>query len=812
MKKITLLIFIVFFAQLTLSQTVLRGVVVESGSRYPIPFATVVYYESGSSDQKGVMTDAFGNFEIKNTHIHQIRVSCIGYNTETIKINSSDYKKKLVVSLSDNPIELNQLVVTAKNNPALRIIRNALDNKSKNDFKRYPEYSYITYVKTLIDVKTSEDSTYIEKDGLELRSDSILNSQVPFINETVVKNSKVNRQTQSIIIAQKTSGFKDPLISQMFSSVFHQAISFYENNVSLFATPDEQNNFNTSFVSPLSDGCLRRYSYELENKLITAEDTIFIINYKPKKGSTFSGLKGTMLISSNGYALKNIMAQPADDLLISFKFRQDYEIVHGKWFPTLLEEDILFNGLKLDNSNKIPAYVVSVKNDSISYHVTDKKLGRESIEIDYKMLKNSEEIIAALRKDSLTQREERSYHFMDSVNNELDLDRFLRLMPKLAKGFIPYKIFDFDISKIFNTNLHENVRLGVGVQTNERLLRKLSVGGYFGYGFRDKSWKYGGNLIATLDKVGDTHITLSVRKDLYEIGSKPFTNNGPALYNQYLRSLVGEKYDEISQKSLTFESQLFRHLNLKTQLALNNFKPTYEYLFNGTELNEYCADAVSVSLEYAFGKKMSSFADQRLVLAPGNPILTATYTRGINNINKASYLYNKIEGSLNYTMYDGRIGKTSLFLSGGYIDRNLPVALMFTGEGSRSNDVTFVVDNYFQTMHPYEFLSDRYVHLFFKHNFGTLLLKTKNFKPQFVVHHNIGWGDMQHPEVYSLQFRTMDKIYLESGLSIQSLLRSEFMDMLYMSVGVGAFYRYGHYSNDSFKDNIAAKVSFTFDW
>lgn len=813
MKKITLLMLLLLNVHLSFPQNVLRGIVIESGSRYPISFATVVYYESDNQEQKGVVTDAFGNFEIKSSsYIQQIRVSCIGYKAEKVKITESDYKKNLVVSLDENPIELNQLVVTARNNPALRIIRNALDNKSKNNFKRYPEYSYTAYVKTLIDYKTSEDSTNIEKDSIELRRDSILSRQVPFINETVVKNTKVNKQSQSKIIAQKTSGFKDPLISQVFSTVFHQAISFYENDIQLFATPDEQNTFNTTFVSPLSDGCLRRYSYELESKLITADDTIFIINYKPKKGSTFSGLKGTMLISSNGYALKNIVAQPADELLISFKFKQDYNLVDGKWFPSLLEEDVIFNGLKRDKSKSVPAYVISVKTDSISYQVKNKKMGRESIEIDYAMLKRSDETIGALRRDSLTIREERAYLFLDSVGEKMNFDRYLRLIPKLTLGIIPYKNFDFGISKLFTTNLHENVRLGLGVQTNEQLLSKLSVGGYFGYGFKDKSWKYGGNMKLILDKAGDTHITLSARKDLHEIGSKPLTNNGAILYNQYLRNFVGEMYDEIRQKSITFESQIFRHINVKTQLALNIFNPVYENLFNGTEINEYCADAVSVSLEYAVGKKKIKLVGERHVLAYGNPILTATYTRGINNINNSSYIYNRLETNMNYTMYDGLIGKASFLLSAGYIDRNLPIALMFTGEGSSSDKVNFVVDNYFQTMHPYEFLSDRYVHLFFKHNFGTLLLKTRNFKPQFIVHHNMGWGDLQNKEAYSYQFQTMDKIYLESGLVIQSLLKTEIMNLLYFGVGVGAFYRYGYYTKNNFKDNISAKIAFTLDW
>ena len=63
---------------------------------------------------------------------------------------------------------------------------------------------------------------------------------------------------------------------------------------------------------------------------------------------------------------------------------------------------------------------------------------------------------------------------------------------KIPEGKIPVNIVDVDLLRLFSYNQYENVRLGAGLQTNEKFIKWLSLGGWAGYGFGDKQWKYGG--------------------------------------------------------------------------------------------------------------------------------------------------------------------------------------------------------------------------------------------------------------------------------------------------------------------------------
>ena len=148
----------------------------------------------------------------------------------------------------------------------------------------------------------------------------------------------------------------------------------------------------------------------------------------------------------------------------------------------------------------------------------------------------------------------------------------------------------------------------------------------------------------------------------------------------------------------------------------------------------------------------------------------------------------------NHSWY-ANIGETSIRVDAGFIDKDLPYGLLFTGEGAYDKTAWVPVKNYFQTSRPYEFLSDRYINLFFSHNFSSLLFKTKKFQPHIIVHQNIGWGTLSHPENHQLiGFKIKEKGFFESGLQVDNILKFNYFNIVYLGLGAAVYYRYGHYS------------------
>jgi hypothetical protein len=806
LKTSILFVFIILtFSSSLFAQTLLKGQVIEKNSKLPIAFASVFYKKQ--LVQKGLISDVHGKFEIYEQDIHNITITCVGYKQNKVTIENANKSSSIIIELEPYSLEINEIIITPGVNPALRIIKNALLNKPRNNYELYSRYSYNCYVKTIIDTKISNDAS--AQDSLKLfKNERFKNTG--FISECVLSCLKNNKQSESKIIAQKTSGLKDPLFSQAFVSMFHHAISFYNNSISLFELPISNNMSMQEYISPLADNCLSCYNFTLDNTYANSNDSIFVINFYPKKGKNFNSLKGKLFISSNGFAIKSIVVEPDEKSLIGFKFKQDYDFINGKWFPTNLDEEIGFIKMKLtDKLKAYPVYLVTSRIDSINYQPSfeNRKISLENVYVDTHSLKNSVEILKKSRPDTLTLKEETIYHTVDSIGKKYNFDYWAKLIPKLSDGKIPVSYFDIDLNKLYNYNSYEGDKVGIGLSTNDKIFKNVSLGGYVVYGFKDQEIKHGGYIIVNFNKYNEVRLKLSYQNNLKEVGLDLNSNIGQL--NDYIRSQLGNRFDKCVEKKAEFSFRTLRFIKITTALSLRDITPTYSYTFKNKMLANYASDEFQISAKYAYGEKLETLGNERISNFAGNPIINFTYRRGLNLFRNQSYQYNRVEATVDLTAYKGTIGQSTIHLAAGLIDKSLPYGLLFTGEGCSNSNIQWLATNYFQTMSPYEFLSDRYVNLFLSHNFGSLLFKTKRFKPQFIIVQNTGWGMLQNANVQGIDFKQKNKIYLESGLVINNIIKFNCLNMFYIGVGVGGFYRYGYYANADFNHNFALKLSTT---
>ena len=168
-----------------------------------------------------------------------------------------------------------------------------------------------------------------------------------------------------------------------------------------------------------------------------------------------------------------------------------------------------------------------------------------------------------------------------------------------------------------------------------------------------------------------------------------------------------------------------------------------------------------------------------MITSVGNPVFTLNYTRGLG-FRERSFTYNKIEAAADFVAYNRLLGQTDVRIEGGYVDKNLPYGLLFSGEGSKGGHFSFIIKNTFQTMRPDEFLSDKYANLFFKQNFGAFLFKAKYFQPEFSVAYNIGIGGLSNAADHGIDFNVKKYPYQESGLIIDNIIRIPILNLVYL--------------------------------
>ena len=783
------LLLLLFCTTIGFSQKIASGIVTDAATHQPLAFASIIF---NGDNSKGITTDIDGKFAFtSNQKIITIAISYVGYDSKIVEVTPAN-NKNLSIQLAFASNELKEVVISNGENPANAIMRKVIANKEMNDPENITSFTYRSYNKTVFDIKfkNAKDSLAVKKkfNGHLFMMESV--SQRKFIKPDI---------SEEVVIATKASGFKDPHFASLATDL--QPFSFYKDNIPFF---------NINYLNPITKGSLNKYKFTIQDTLYKNQDTIYVLSYKPLPRKNFEGLTGLLYINTNKYAVQNVTATPYEKGKMDITIQQQYTFIDGQWFPEQL--NYVFT---MSQNPKVGSMMAQGKSyiDSVAINVPLRKrdFALEAVRMDDNAGKKDSLYWVNIRKEQLTTYEKNTYHFIDSLGQKHHFDKFLAVVEKLAYGRIPVGPIDIDINKTLVYDKYEGMRIGLGAYTNEKVFNRLVLGGFAGYGTKDYKWKYGGEAIYTLSKKHELSVKGKYQDNLIETGNHGYTFPAPNMYNY--RSIIAYQMDRIQEAGAEVGFRAFRYTKWNIGLTSGRTTPLYEYVFtnNGKAYTRYDNTELGINMKFAFKERIVNAFKQNVSMGTKYPTLYVSYARGLKGLFNADFNYNKIEAAVEQSFLTKNIGTTNYRLEAGYIDTAVPYGMQFTGEGSHDRDYAFVMKNTFQTMRPYEFLSDRYVNLFTSHNFGGLLFKTEWFQPQLVLHNNFGWGDLRHSAGHNfIAYKTKDKFFSETGLQLDNILKVNYLDMGYLGIGAGIFYRYGAYAYDKGSDNTVFKVTFSF--
>jgi len=787
MKKF-LIIFFLSFGLAAYAQNSRTFILINADTEQVIPFANVLF---SKTNYKGTSTDIDGVFYVPSA-IETMIISYVGYETMELSLSQVDSN---IIKLKPQVSELDEVVINGEN-PAHRIIRNAVLNKRKNNPESLNSFTYESYDKIVLTLGKSNNTT--KRDTLRERLDSVMKGSHLFITETIAKHKYLYpRFSEDSIIATKSSGLKNPKFALLANSF--QPFSFYEDYINLF---------DINFLNPISKGSTRKYKFRLKENYLQGKDTIFVISFEPKANRNFEGLKGLLKINSNNYAVQSVDATTFNSGKLDITIQQKYTLLNNtQWFPEQLNFQITI-GQGLGNMTYIgKSYLSKIQPNA---PLTKKDFPFVSITLPETAGLKDEGFWKLNRRYSLNKQEQRTYVFIDSIGEKVNLDRTFDLLPSLLKGRYPFKYVDLDLTKIVSVNEYEGPRFGLGFYTNDDLLKHISFGAYAGYGFGDKVWKYGGDLLVEFPGQKDITLNLNYTNDLRETGvpsdNRFFNSLSP-------RNWMANQMDGIELFGIQTKMKIWRNFNWTIGLNTADVTPLYDYTYlnNATALRDYTNTELNIGIGYHVNEELLNNFGLIYRIPNDAPVFNLLYSRGLKGTLAGDFSYNKLRFTLDHSFRTRALGKTTYRLDLGYIDNSLPIGLMFTGEGSLDRKIPFVIRNYFQTVKPYEFISNKYAHLFTVHNFGRLFNNKGNIQPDVVLHNNFGIGSLIHPEHHQqIDFSTKEELFLETGLELKNLYRIDFMDFGYLGLGVGGFYRYGYHNLGNFNDDFALKFSLGF--
>lgn len=807
---------LLFVFQLTniYAQTTITGLVTNTQNE-PLPFVNILINDSPN---EGVISDIDGKFEIDfEDEITSLTFSYVGYENKIIDFQNADYERFIKVRLKSIFYEFEEIVVRAGENPAHRIIRKVIENRDKHNPKKLDGYSCTIYNKTVLDflpnyeaiesmgeaVDTSKFLQNRQYENLEKFTKSAEQRHLVVMEAVTQRHFKPLENYSDSIILNRVSGFQSPKFAAVVTQI--QPFSFYEDVLSIMEK---------DFINPISKGTFKRYFFNIEDTLFQQKDTVFIIAFHPLKKSNIEGLKGVLYINTNGFAIQNVIAQPPDTKYLTLKIEQQYQKVgDGLWFPEQLNFEL--------EAPKYPHKNMGMRIGGKSY-ISNVELNPE---FDPKIFKNNEANVLTInanrradslwrpyRLNDLTEKELNTYRFLDSIGVVQKFDKKMNLVESLYSGRYPVGKFDILIHRILAINDFEGVRLGAGLATNDTLSRFFSIGAYGGYGFKDKAFKYGSFLNFKILDEDRLNWNFEYKKEIFQPAFVDFPLQSGLLSYRFFSNIM----DDVEAYSTTLEGKFTKYGQWQANFNYQKLTPLYDYAYQnetGELVSDFDFPEFRFNFRYAFGERYSNFMGARVTYPTKYPIFQFGFAKGLIMNGLGGFDYEKYTASIRYDFIRKSLGETTFRLEAGLARGDLPFPKLFSSSGIGRDFQIFILDNTFQTMGLYEFASDRFVHLFFQHDFGSRLFKTEKFHPEISIVHNLAFGSLSNIAQHeNFAIRTLERGFFEGGLILSKLVNFNYVNLLELGLGVGVFYRYGAYSNPNWEDNTAFRLDVSFDF
>ncbi|MHC1703501.1 MAG: DUF5686 family protein [Tenuifilaceae bacterium] len=817
-KKIITLSLILLLSNLVLSQTSLKGKIFDSETGEPLPFVNVVFNAKGN----GFTSNLDGDFKITTTEtVSWLKVSYLGYLPKTIELTSENINKPFRIGLTKTIYNINEVIVKPGINPAHRIINSVYENRDKNNPEKLESFRYTSYNKLYFTIdklntkklKVVGVDTTKSIDSLTIKLEKFKEKQHLMMFEAVSKRDfQYPNKNREEIIASRVSGLKDPFIT--FLATQFQSFSFYPQLITLA---------DKAYLNPISPGSTSKYLFILEDTFFNPEnDTLFIVSFRPRKNRNFDGLMGQLTINSNGYAIQSVIAEPSEEKgMISIKIQQRYERIKETWFPVELNTDLSLTSKTFDSRTKktITVEMLGVgksylKDIEINPNIRSGNFSHVEATFDPQAGERNTEYWNLYRRDSLTAKELRTYKVIDSLGKKANLDKKMRLIESMISGKIPFGYVSLNINQLIGYNQYEGTRMGLGLETNQKVSKFFKVGGYTAYGFKDKKYKYGGFSEITFNKKYEVNINYSYKKDVLESGSYGFGGEiSTMLGSDFYRMITVAKMDGIDEHRAGFGFRFLKSFKLNLSVANQKYDLLSGYFYKEANLTDtlkgFNQSEFKATLRFAPGEKFMETPAGIIPLNQDFPVLWVNYIKGLNLFD-SRFEYEKLELKLDKSFRWRMLGKTSVSIGAGKVFGNVPIPIMYFGRANYL-EVSVDVNHCFGAMRMNEFIADRFINIFLKHDFGKLLWRNKSGKwqPEFAIAQNISFGDMSSNTMHIVPanyiIKSPTKGYYETGLLINKLLTNG-----YMAYGFGVYYRYGAYSFTDNPDNFAYKMTMTY--
>jgi len=802
------LLFLFFFSTIGLAQSQgIKGQVINASDQSPLPFVHLRF----DSGKNGTISNIDGNFLLPDT-VRQIELTYIGFKTLKIDVEKLQ-PANWTIQLSPDSKLLSTIEVRPGRDKAYRIMQSVLDHAKENDPEHLQSYQYTSYHKFWLSADVAESNqsgkqkiTAKELEKLQQRFEA--NHMLLVETLSLKKFLQPNHENEEIL-SSKVSGLKKESFFLLATQL--QSFSIYRENFSLLSK---------KYLSPVSKSALKNYSFILEDTLlIDKSDTIFLIRFHPARDRNFDGLKGFLHISTHGFAVQSVIAEPAvsDKKEIFASIWQHYSrLESGQWFPSELNAAINFKmmaSFPMDSlSKKRKPLELSVTANSRTYlyqSVVNKPLDPKSFpKYGLTVAHESGDSLLDSKKFRyipLTTKDSTTYQYLDSLGYKIRIGQKVKLLHYLSLGTIPIGVFSINYTYLFGYTINEGYKIGPGIETNRKLSKYFAAGAFFIYSTRDGIFRHGEWLKIYPTGYPDFTIQLGYRDMKKEFGQTELLEVYDIFEPEYFRSLLVQNMYHTKCYTASVEFRPVEPLNLRlfADKATNLDNAYGDVRMAGWA--PFQMTRIGLQIRYSPGISFLNDTEMLMQSSPPKSDLYFTAIQGIKQLD-SQFQFTKFEAKEKFYLRLTAMGTTTIMVRGGKIFNTAPPTEWFNGNGSYSSGFTILAPFSFATMRLNEFSTDQYASLHIRHSFGTGFIPTGFWiRPELVLAQNMGVGSLQQRFTDATGATDFRKGFFESGVELNRILASSSVGL-----GFGTYYRYGTYQFSNNALNFAYKFTLVF--
>jgi hypothetical protein len=724
-------------AQTEIKYTV-RGVITDATTKEPLAFASV----SAAMRNIGTRTDDNGRFSlITGFTIRQIKVSYIGYKTQTISVAyNNNQLAELDIRLEPEAQLLKEVVVKPKkyrnkDNPAVELIELVVKNRDANRVENFNTFHEEQYEKIMMGVSQLSEKT---KNRRILRSwkfalDNTDTSKLSgsgvmpaYLQETVQDFYSKSDPKKSQKQVRATQKVRFPLLDEdgleKYMRYIYQDVNIYDNYVILLTD---------HFLSPIANNAPLFYRYYPADTTEVSGSKIVRLQFFPRN-KTDMLLQGELFIALDStYPVTKIIFSVNPNVNLnwvrSLEAEQSFEKLPatGKW--VLREESLgLDFGVTKRGAGMYGERYVSHKNQVLDDVLTDSVFVEQKPEAI--PIIRDEDFWLEQRHVSLTRTEAATYKNIDSIQKTKLFIRTAKTALLLVAGY--WKpgggVEVGPISSFYSFNPVEGDRVRFGGRTNPEFNKRINLEGYGAYGFRDKRWKFGLGANISLSKARAYNqfpynmLRVSYYEDVIQPGVIPWgtfirTNVGTSINRG-----VNDRFFFQKRFNIQYEKEFLNHFSFmagyerKEMSALGSltYIPTEE---NGLPVGQpVITSKPFIQLRYAPGEEFYQSKTGWRQRIRFNFISLLRYSRGINGFMGGQYQFDEVLFSFYKFSKLPPIGYNYLFIEAGGIYGKVPYPLLTIHRANQGYGYAFMR---YSLMNFMEFASDRYVALNMEHSF-----------------------------------------------------------------------------------------------